>query len=287
MPARHDIDIFRDVPSYDPYRRGTAAFPHLLNFFQDRWRLYRLLEFTYVPSPFVGTQNWLSPTRFGGTGRGTRKYHPPFNRVSAYREPGRINLNTLDGRSAFQALWNHPDTTQVNAMWAAFQAARRGTDSDFPAMLTNPFRSSYEASSPVSATLLRARAEEGHEKKPLFARMATTNPQDVNDPQRNPFFRYQQLMRLGNLTTTRSNVYAIWITLGFFEVSSMDENGDPLPVNVTYKDGYRLVQELGSDTGGVRRHRAFYIVDRSIPFGFQRGKNHNVHDAILLSRQIE
>ncbi|MCH8043220.1 MAG: hypothetical protein IID44_05830 [Planctomycetes bacterium] len=285
MPSTHNVLN----SSVNPYASLPAQFPHLLNFFDEKFGLYRLLEFTYVPSPFVGTQHWLDPTNFIGDRHGTQKYHPPFNRVPAYREPGRMNLNLLDGLSSFQALMNNPDTIQTNSKWTQFQAARRGTDgSNFPAALTNPFRSSYESGSPISATLLRKRTENAAEKRPLFARTATSDLKDVNDPNRNPYFRYQHLMRLGNLTTTRTNVYAIWITLGFFEVTNVDDSGEnPLPVDVNYKDGYRLVQELGIDTGDVRRHRAFYIVDRSIPFGFQRGQNHNVHDTILLSRQIE
>ena len=45
--------------------------------------------------------------------------------------------------------------------------------------------------------------------------------------------------------------------------------------------------ELGSDTGDIQRHRAFFIFDRSIPVGFQRGEDHNIQDAILLQRFIE
>ena len=61
--------------------------------------------------------------------------------------------------------------------------------------------------------------------------------------------------------------------MGYFEV---DPN-NPLSV----------VRELGSDIGEVRRHRAFYIVDRTIPVAFEPGKNHNVDEAIILRRFIE
>jgi len=77
---------------------------------------------------------------------------------------------------------------------------------------------------------------------------------------------------LANLVTTRSNVYAIWITIGFFEVNPASG---------------RLGKELGSDTGEVKRHRGFYIVDRSIPVAYQPGENHNVDRAILVRRFIE
>ena len=295
--------------SYNPYEppARSSPFPHLMNYFSSHIadrnspRLLHILEYTYVPSPFVGTQTWLSPTVFA-SGEGTQKFHPPFNRISTYREPGRINLNTIFSKEVFKALINHPDDRYVDALWTAFQKSRRGwetTDPNWPTEYGNPFRSMSESGSePIFAmfskraadvTLLRAKLD-GTGKPgntPLFAAGQIINNKNYNSAMRNPYFRYQQLMRLGNLTTTRSNVYAIWITLGFFEVSSLDENGDTLPVDVNYKDGYRLVQELGSDTGEVRRHREFYIVDRAIPFAFERGKNHNVHDAILLSRQIE
>jgi hypothetical protein len=48
-----------------------------------------------------------------------------------------------------------------------------------------------------------------------------------------------------------------------------------------------LGQELGLDTGEVQRHRAYYVIDRSIPVAFQPGENHNVDQCVLLRRFIE
>jgi hypothetical protein len=48
-----------------------------------------------------------------------------------------------------------------------------------------------------------------------------------------------------------------------------------------------LGSELGTDSGQVKRHRAFYIIDRSVPVAFEPGQNHNVDNAILLRRFIE
>jgi hypothetical protein len=92
-----------------------------------------------------------------------------------------------------------------------------------------------------------------------------------HNPDRDPYFRYEQIRRLGNLVTTRSNVYAIWVTVGFFETDSLG----------------RLGQEMGRETGEVKRHRAFYILDRSIPVAFEPGENHNVDRAVVLRRFIE
>ncbi|MGE3407765.1 MAG: hypothetical protein AB7I37_13185 [Pirellulales bacterium] len=97
---------------------------------------------------------------------------------------------------------------------------------------------------------------------------------------RNPRFRYEQFQKLGNVATTQSNVYGIWITVGYFEVA-------PVRVTAANPEGVQLLGELGSDTGEIKRHRAFYLYDRSIPVAFQRGMDHNVDKALLVRRIIE
>ena len=102
------------------------------------------------------------------------------------------------------------------------------------------------------------------------------------DPIRNAYFRYQPLTRLSNLLTTRSNVYAVWITIGNFEVTPWTGGIDP-----AHPDGYQLGQEVGGDSGEIKRHRAFYIFDRSIPVGYEPGRDHNIDRGVLLKRFIE
>ncbi len=94
--------------------------------------------------------------------------------------------------------------------------------------------------------------------------------QAFNNANQHAYFRMQGLQRLGNVLTTQSNVYAVWITVGYFEV---DAAGAP-------------IRELGDDTGEIVRHRGFYVIDRSIPVGFQRGCNHDVDNCILLRSYI-
>jgi hypothetical protein len=158
----------------------------------------------------------------------------------------------------------------------------------------------------INATLLRQ--DISNTNRPLFSFDATvtgaspgTSPgppgfsRQYNNDQRNPYFRYQNLQRLGNLVTTRSNVFAVWITVGYFQVQKVPPAGQPggLPSNLApyqqliYPDGYQIIGELGAETGEVKRHRAFYIFDRSIPVGYQRGHDNNVSNGILLSRMIE
>ena len=88
-----------------------GAFGHLPNFFRQNQNtttpdtetisgLYRVMEYLHVPSRFVGTETWLNPAYFGNgdpnsTADPRMNLQPPFNRISAYREPGRVNLNTI------------------------------------------------------------------------------------------------------------------------------------------------------------------------------------------------
>ena len=97
---------------------------------------------------------------------------------------------------------------------------------------------------------------------------------------RNAYFQYQALQRLGNLATNRSNVYAVWVTLGKFQVQRV-------PISPTNPDGFALVNEVGSSTGEIERKRAFYLIDRSIPVGFKRGENMNVERTILVERILD
>ena len=103
------------------------------------------------------------------------------------------------------------------------------------------------------------------------------------------YFRYKDLMKMGNSVTSQSNVYAAWITVGYFEVlpNGPMVGNDPFTIDASHPDGYTFGAELGSDVGEVTRHRSFYIIDRSIPVGFVPGANHNVDKAILVRRSLE
>lgn len=125
----------------------------------------------------------------------------------------------------------------------------------------------------------------------------TSRTTDYRNTDRNPFFRYQMYSKLSNIATTRSNVYAIWVTMGYFEVERVDyravlpsqeqsdyHRGDDMPMPYRYPDGYRILRELGSESGDVTRHKAFAIFDRTIPVGFLRGENLNADQGFLVRR---
>ena len=119
-----------------------------------------------------------------------------------------------------------------------------------------------------------------------------------------------EMQRLSGLTTNRSNVFAAWVTVGYFELErcnpgvnmpSVDPDGEDLTIpklqdpsykwyyyyQAIYPDGYTYGKELGSDDGEVKRHRGFSIIDRSIPVDFRRGNSVNYQDAIIMKRIID
>jgi hypothetical protein len=119
-----------------------------------------------------------------------------------------------------------------------------------------------------------------------------------------------EMQRLSGLTTTRSNVFAVWVTVGYFEVErcnpgvnmpQYDPDGNAITLeNLTkssykwyqyyqaiYPDGYTYGKELGSEFGETERHRGFSIIDRSVPVDFRRGNSSNYKNSILLQRVID
>lgn len=95
------------------------------------------------------------------------------------------------------------------------------------------------------------------------------------DPKRNPAFFYREIIRLSNLATARSNCFAVWMTIGFFKI----EKNEAL-------ESTALGAEYGLDSGDVVRHKAFFIIDRSIPVGYRPGVRLNSDDATLHRRFI-
>jgi hypothetical protein len=322
----------------------SPQYGHLLNFFHTApsdntagaRSFCRLLEYVHVPSRFLGAEIVFNPLTFGCSNglvadpaanpivnprfpdpsrqSGNPGFLPPFNRLSWFRDPGRININTIYDRKAWDALLGG----YVGCSFDALVASRRGfggasgdllpstLDAHFPSYLSNPFRPAGNGSlAPlphlerldVETTLLRSGAvppvpaDADYPQAPspsgnplLEGGYVAANP-IATDP-RNSAFRYNILQRLGNMVTTRSNVFALWITVGYFEVVPNVVAGTVV-TDAFHWDGHRLGQELGRDTGEVTRLRAFYLIDRSLPVAFLPGEDRNVDLCVSVRRYIE
>jgi hypothetical protein len=317
MLTRFDVNPGAPKNTIDP-----TPHPHLLPLLASQRSgsvsedpgLYRIFELVEVPSRFAGTRTWYNETDLensyssdpANTPPGFRKYN---NSLSRFRDPGKVNLNTISDVRVWKAVahsiglplnGDFGATYHLEQMWGGMDRTRRGYDDSSvsipvannlnlvdtePTQFANPFRSSSGGDlSPLpdpsimangsgkDATLMRTR--EGRTETLLDMGYAFNGRH--NDANRNSVFRYQALQKLDDRTTTQSNVYAVWITLGYFEATPGAVPG-----------GFRFGQELGADTGEVNRHRGFYIIDRSIPVGYQPGKKHNVDDTVVLQRFIE
>jgi hypothetical protein len=370
-PSSYQTQLVSEFIKPQPTQDQQPAFTYLENFFYERpasapaqpnrqipSALYRIFEYIQTPSLFTGTSTWLNPTASNNpntnpAGFGTPlnatlntapydprlNREPPFNSISEFRDPGRVNLNTITAPDVYAGLFQATQVAQISPAanqpvhpgptWntAASQNARSFLDArqgypnstgsidpltlnaNLPTILANPFRSPDAGDlvplpnmmrSGADCTLLRsvqgtAGTGQGAGQTngdPTFA--ALTNA-PFDDSTRSASFRYGPMIRLDNLTTTRSNVYAVWVTIGFFEVEpapAYSPRGDTsfgsqAMYNRVYPDGYALGREAGLDTGENRRLRGFYIIDRSMPAGFEPGSDLNVENTIRLKRRIQ
>ena len=305
----------------DHYANDSALneFTHLLNFFQQAastggsgldqsFSPFSIMELIQTPSPWSDEAKIVRPADYTLTDTRERTalgpLMPPYNQVHGMIERGRVNINTVELPEVWQGVeWNYQNSTERTTFgsglwWSALTASRDGFDSsvadpgffasgnanlhgEYPTQFPGIFKSSFSVGrvpgtrqgvldipdsasptpNPIMSTLLR----QGTSNRPLF------EPRSTFASQNNPMFEYLPLTRLPNLVTQRSNVFAVRVTVGYFEYSPTTGIG----------------AEYGWDTGESRRHRAFYVIDRSIPVAFEPGEDHNTDRCILLRRIIE
>lgn len=274
---------------------STYRYGHLFNFFyapnpapnNQVHSLHRLFDYLRIPSKFVESETMLTATNFVSGSLADNQFHPPYNWLSNFRDPGLVNVNTIYSENVWNAILAG-DPANQGPTFAELVMSRRGDGNasadilvrdgnnatDFAGAFRAPGTGDMggAAVDPIEMTILRKYPAAGtnvsKQGLPLFG---NTSAGIHNNAARHPYFRHQTLHRLSNTLTTRSNVYAMWVTIGYFEVDSSGALG----------------QELHADTGEIKRHRAFYMIDRTIPVGFEPGENHNVDRAILVRRYIE
>ncbi|MDO4550757.1 MAG: hypothetical protein Q4C96_05850 [Planctomycetia bacterium] len=246
----------------------TTNSEYVLNYLPNfrQGNRHRVLDYFRVPSLQMVTPSLInSSTNPDDT--------LPFAFYSMYREPGRINLNTIYSEKVFRGLMARPnlkekvyDPVTKGDLWVSFLESRGGTE-DEPWKVPQPFKSAYAAR---DESIYRKHPDS--ERYGLFENMSE---ELWNSTKNQAYFRYQNYMRLSNMATVRSNVYAVWVTVGLFETQ---KNGNNWVFNLNN------LYEYGAESGNQKRYRGFYIIDRSIPVGYIRGKDLNVDKAILLRR---
>lgn len=223
----------------------TQRFQHRARWTDERNRIVRLLDHLT-----------LSPYTSGLAANG--------------RLPGKVNLNTIRDINVFRAL--------CDAVAAGTPGPNRFTEADVDAVFSsliasrdnggdgNPIRSlsvayANEAAGSlmpgtrgVNNTLLRTGAAlpapavttwDGDGRQLLIEPPSATFAADQ------AMRRFELLTKLMNHVTTRSNVFGVWVTIGFFQV--VDESTSPM----------KLGAEIVWPNTGVIRHKGFALLDRS------------------------
>lgn len=203
-----------------------------------------ILDAVTVPTLFAAVHDsWVDSGDTLAAKTGIYKTTHPVQQLSAYREPGRVNLNTITNDQVWDAVVSGPLASGVVISGTTATAS----------LASNPLKN-------MQGILSLGTGSAGDPLRLDSNQTFTVSGTAALNVARNPMHRLYTAGRLANVATNRSNLFAIWVTLR---------------------------EQVPTDPDSVRYHRAFYIVDRSIPVGFEPGKDHNVRDTILLRRIIE
>jgi hypothetical protein len=247
-------NVFRHyVPWLDYPQQPAAMIPNLaapwwydtttLTAANQTHRLYRLFEFLECGDRAAGV--W---------GQG--------------RIPGKVNINTVWDKEILRALADAnisigiANDGIVDAIFQNMLNSRSPGGSlgqnDRPFLplsvgLNSPPGGQYPNGTSVTTdTLLRF--SPAANQLLLFQNPADAAPPN-SPPYWHPYLQTQLLNKLYNNITTRSNTFAVFLTIGFFEVEPGGAVGNPsMP---------RLGREIGRSEGRQIRHRMFAIVDRT------------------------
>ncbi len=99
------------------------------------------------------------------------------------------------------------------------------------------------------------------------------------DNRQHPYFRSELLQKVMNLTTVRTHQFAVWITIGFFEVL---QQGSVVTGTPDFLGG-----EIGLPKGTNVRYRSFFLLDRTRAVGFDPYEPGDFRDVVTYRRRIE
>ncbi|MCI0743548.1 MAG: hypothetical protein L0Y72_31350 [Gemmataceae bacterium] len=182
------------------------------------------------------------------------------------RRPGLININTIQDYRVLQALcdalgppFSDFDDAYVQQLFTKLVQSRNGSTPTVPQ--PNPYTGNDRPFLPLGVgytpmpsqqfpttglglqdTILRDDPTVPAAPKPKLFELQSAS---------HPYTRDALLNKIYNNVTTRSNCFAVWLTVGFFEV--VDETARPV----------KLGKEIGKSENRHIRHRMFAIIDRT------------------------
>jgi hypothetical protein len=93
------------------------------------------------------------------------------------------------------------------------------------------------------------------------------------------------LQKLMNLSTVRTHQYAVWVTVGLFEVT---KPGNPqLAATNPSLAVDQLGPEVGKAQGNNKRYRSFFVIDRARATGFNPREPGDFRELVIYRRRIE
>jgi hypothetical protein len=222
---------------------ATQKYQHLVPWSDQSNRLYRIFEFLEARDRAAGMT-------VGG------------------RIAGKININTIWDPETFNALcdpqpsnfFTAADVTQAYQTMISLRTPNLGAATPGLSATDQPFLSLATGYSTGGGDPLNP---SGYGINNTFLRSATAGgaagtqrlfqAQSQFQPTQHPYIQNELMTKIYNNVTTRSNVFAVWLTVGFFNVvQDTDALGNPVrPV------------KLGAEMGAQYRHRMFAIIDRT------------------------
>jgi len=206
-------------------------------------------------TPWLGTLGMVPPD---GKTRLSRFFEladvaPRMNGLASEgRIPGRINLNTAPDQTILQAIADPQPGNWYNATNAPQLTTNPGgylsglvIGGQAPTATSVPYWPFGVA--PATGTDAISSVARGITSTQNSNLMNTNTVFAGGTPPTNPYQLYELYNKMLNNTTTRSNVFAVWLTVGFFQV---DANN-------------LLMGEINAAQGRAIRHRMFAIVDRT------------------------